>query len=116
MRLAYARGALIIAGTDAGTPGMEFDSLHDELRCLVDLGMPPHEAIRCATGVAADGLGQPNLGRIAPGARADLIAAAGDPLSDLEVLRSPRAVFIDGKLVVGALPPHNPTQDSRDDA
>jgi imidazolonepropionase-like amidohydrolase len=91
---------------------MQFDTLHDELRCLVGLGMSAHEAIRCATGVAADGLGQPNLGRIVPGARADFIAAVGDPLADLEVLRTPRAVFIDGKLLVGTLPLYKPTQEA----
>ncbi|HVF98338.1 MAG TPA: amidohydrolase family protein [Chloroflexia bacterium] len=116
VRLAHARGVPIIAGTDAGTPGMEFDTLHDELRCLVDLGMSPHEAIRCATSVAAEGLGQPSLGRIAPGARADLLVVAGNPLSDLGVLRSPRAVFVDGKLLVGELPMYNPSQEARDNA
>lgn len=116
VRLAHARGVPIVAGTDAGTPGMEFDTLHDELRCLVDLGMSPHEAIRCATGVAADGLGQPNMGRIAPGARADLLIVKGDPLSDLDVLRSPRAVFLDGKLLVGGLPLYHPSQEAPGDA
>jgi imidazolonepropionase-like amidohydrolase len=112
VRLAHARGVPIIAGTDAGTPGMEFDTLHDELRCLVDLGMSPHEALRCATSVAADGLGQRNIGRIAPGARADLLIVEGDPLSDLDVLRRPRAVFVGGELLVGALPLYNPDQEA----
>jgi imidazolonepropionase-like amidohydrolase len=116
VRLAHARGVPIMAGTDAGTPGMEFDTLHDELRCLVTLGMSPHDAIRCATGVAADGLGQTSLGRITPGARADLLLVAGDPLSDLGVLRSPRAVFIDGRLLVGELPLYKPAPEVRGDA
>jgi imidazolonepropionase-like amidohydrolase len=110
--IARARGVPIITGTDAGTPGMEFDALHDELRCLARLGLSAHEIIRCATSVAADGLGQPNMGRIATGARADIIAVAGDPLLDLEVLREPRAVFIDGKLLAGSLPLYDPAQES----
>jgi imidazolonepropionase-like amidohydrolase len=104
VQLAHARGVPIIAGTDAGTPGMEFDSLHDELACLLRLGLSAQEAIMCATSVAADALGQSNLGRVAPGARADLLAVMGDPISDPGVLRSPRAVWIDGKLMLGALP------------
>ncbi|HEY0072178.1 MAG TPA: amidohydrolase family protein, partial [Chloroflexia bacterium] len=112
VQLAHRKGVPIVAGTDAGTPGMEFDKLHDELRCLVSLGMSPHEAIRCATGVAAEALGQPNLGRIAPRAKADLIAVAGDPVADLEVLRRPKAVFIDGRLLVGTLPLFKPDMEA----
>ncbi|MDQ3930753.1 MAG: amidohydrolase family protein [Chloroflexota bacterium] len=109
LRLAYTRGVHIIAGTDAGTPGMEFDTLHDELRCMAALGVLPNDAVLAATGVAADALGQPDIGRIAPGARADLIAVEGDPLADLALLRKPRAVFLEGKLLVGTLPRYRPT-------
>jgi imidazolonepropionase-like amidohydrolase len=95
---------------------MEFDTLHHELRCLVTLGMSPNDAIRSATGVAADGLGQPNMGRITRGARADLLVVEGDPLSGLDVLRSPRAVFMHGRLLVGELPLYNPVQEAPDNA
>jgi imidazolonepropionase-like amidohydrolase len=104
VRLAHDRGVPIIPGTDAGTPGMEFDSLHDELQYLVAQGMSAHKAILAATGVAADALGRADLGRVAPGAKADLLVVAGNPLADLEVLRRPRAVFLDGRLLVGSLP------------
>jgi imidazolonepropionase-like amidohydrolase len=116
VRLAHAGGVPIMVGTDAGTPGMEFDTLHHELRCLVTLGMSPNDAIRSATGVAADGLGQPNMGRITRGARADLLVVEGDPLSGLDVLRSPRAVFMHGRLLVGELPLYNPVQEAPDNA
>jgi imidazolonepropionase-like amidohydrolase len=104
LRLAYRRGVPIIAGTDAGTPGMPFDSLHDELDSMVALDVSPHDAIMAATGVAAGALGMPSLGRIAPGASADFLLVQGNPLADLKTLRSPKAVFLGGNLLVGALP------------
>jgi N-acetylglucosamine-6-phosphate deacetylase len=40
---------------------------------LVDLGIEPLEAVEAATRVPADLLGRPDLGRLEPGARADLV-------------------------------------------
>lgn len=49
--------------------------------------LPPHEAIQCATSVAAEVLRmEGKLGVVAPGAIADLIAVDGDPLRDLALL------------------------------
>ena len=56
-----------------------------EFALLVDkVGMTPAEAIRTATVAAADLLGQTtDLGTIAPGKAADIIAVAGSPLDDV---------------------------------
>ena len=49
--------------------------------------MTPAEAIASATTGAARLLGMENeIGRIAPGLSADLIAVEGDPLTDVRVL------------------------------
>jgi len=48
--------------------------------------MSPGEALVAATAGAADHLGLAGAGRVAPGARADLIAVRGDPLRDLRAL------------------------------
>lgn len=55
-----------------------------EFPTLVSHGISPLRALRAATGVAADLLQRPDLGRIRPGAVADLIAVAGDPFQDID--------------------------------
>lgn len=58
-----------------------------------------HETLRSATSVNADLIGRPDLGRITPGAVADLLLVDGDPLADIGVLADPgaaREVWQDG--------------------
>jgi imidazolonepropionase-like amidohydrolase len=77
-------GAKILLGTDAGidvvAPGT---SLHDELRELVAAGLTPFDALRAGTTSAAEFLGMPDAGRIAVGARADLVLLRANPLADV---------------------------------
>lgn len=83
-RRAHKAGVPIVLGTDAG--GFDWDKIHqaEELRRYVELGMTPWQALRSATITAAAMLGQEgSLGTIAPGARADIIALAEDPLRDI---------------------------------
>jgi tryptophan 2-monooxygenase len=54
-----------------------------EFPTMVSHGITPLRALRAATSVAADLLRRPDLGRIRPGAVADLIALAGDPFDDI---------------------------------
>jgi imidazolonepropionase-like amidohydrolase len=55
---------------------------------MVELGMSPADAIRSATSSAAEMLGMSGeIGVIAPGAYADVIAVAGDPLKDISELK-----------------------------
>jgi imidazolonepropionase-like amidohydrolase len=90
----------VLAGTDAGTPFNPPGMLVSEMQLLADLGLGAAGAIRGATSLAADTLGLDDLGVVAVGKRADLVLVAGDPLVDLTVLRSPRAVAQDGKIRV----------------
>ena len=54
---------------------------------MVELGMPPMEAIQSATSRAAIMLDMDGkLGIVAPGAFADIIAVSGDPLQDIKAL------------------------------
>ena len=81
-------GVTIVVGTDSGIPlNFHFDSTWRELKTMVDLGMPPMDAIRAATYWPAQLLKQPNLGTIAPGKLADIIVVDGDPLTDMTSLR-----------------------------
>ena len=81
---ALAAGIPIVMGTDAG--GFPWDEINqaEELRRYVALGMTPWQALRTTTVTAAEMLGQKGeLGTIAPGARADLVATKEDPLRDI---------------------------------
>lgn len=92
-------GVTIVAGTDSGIPlNFHFDSTWRELKTMVDLGMPPMEAIRAATFWPAQLLRQPDLGTIAPGKLADVIVVDGDPLTDMSALRHVVHVVKDGKV------------------
>jgi imidazolonepropionase-like amidohydrolase len=67
---------------------------------MVEWGMTPIEAIRAATLSAAEALGRSqDVGSIAPGHYADLIAVEGDPLQDVTVLTKVAAVVKGGQLV-----------------
>jgi imidazolonepropionase-like amidohydrolase len=73
-----------------------------ELEWFVKAGLTPAQALATATTTGAALLGRANeLGRIAPGFRADLVAVAGDPVDDVSVLFSGvRWVMKDGRVVV----------------
>jgi imidazolonepropionase-like amidohydrolase len=78
-----------------------------ELEWFVRAGMTPAEALATATTVGADLLGLENdLGRVAPGYLADIVAVDGNPLADITTLFSGvRWVMKDGRVVVDGLDP-----------
>ncbi len=90
-------GVKIAFGTDmGGIPWTE--PIAQEFSRMVELGMPPMEAIQSATSRAATMLEMDGkIGVIAPGAFADVIAVGGDPLGDIKVLENVRFVMKDGK-------------------
>ncbi|HXA37724.1 MAG TPA: amidohydrolase family protein [Phenylobacterium sp.] len=83
---AYAAGVKIAFGTD--TFGMSNHGENaQELKLMVNAGMPPMEAIKAATWNAADLLGDTkDVGTVQPGRYADIIAVDADPLKDVTVL------------------------------
>jgi imidazolonepropionase-like amidohydrolase len=93
-------GVKIAFGTDAGGfPWTEINQAQ-EFEHEVRLGMTPIEAIRSATTVAAELLGTAgHAGVVAPGAWADLVAVAGDPLKDVSVLSRIDFVMKGGEVV-----------------
>jgi imidazolonepropionase-like amidohydrolase len=93
---AVKAGVKIAFGTDVG--GFAWtEPMAQEFGRMVDLGMSPGAAIRSATSAAADMLGMAGeLGVIAPGAYADVIAVRGDPLEDVTVLGRVGFVMKDG--------------------
>jgi imidazolonepropionase-like amidohydrolase len=96
-RRAIAAGVKIAFGTDTGV-SKHGDNAR-EFALMVEAGMTPAQAIKAATVDAADALGRPNIGRIAPGLAADLIAVDGDPLSDVRQLEDVDFVMKGGTVV-----------------
>lgn len=99
LRAAHAAGVKIAFGTDAGVSKHGRNA--DEFELMVEHGMSPAEAIHAATVNAADLLGLANeIGRLAPGFAADLIAVDGDPLADVTTLQQVRFVMKGGDVFV----------------
>jgi imidazolonepropionase-like amidohydrolase len=81
-------GVPVLAGTDAPAPGLAHGaSLHRELELLVLAGLTPLEALASATSEPARAFGFHDRGRIAAGARADLLLVNGDPTVDITTTR-----------------------------
>lgn len=97
-RKAYRAGVKMVFGSDAGV--MPHGQIGRQFAVMVEYGMPPLEAIRAATSNAAQALGKEGeIGRIATGLYADLVAVDGDPLGDVRVLERPAAVVKGGKRI-----------------
>jgi imidazolonepropionase-like amidohydrolase len=95
-RKALHAGVKIAFGTDVG--GFVWtDPIAQEFSREVEFGMTPMQAIQSATVRAAELLDKKGeLGVIAPGAHADIIAVAGNPLEDVHVLEKVQFVMKDG--------------------
>jgi imidazolonepropionase-like amidohydrolase len=95
---AVKAGVKIAFGTDIG--GIEWtEPIAQEFPLLVQFGLTPMGAIQAATSRAAELLDMKGeLGVVAPGAFADVIAVTGDPLKDVKVLGNVRFVMHDGKI------------------
>lgn len=67
---------------------------------MVQYGLTPIQAIRAATVMAAEALGRSqDVGTIAVDRFGDLVAVAGNPLSDVTLLERPVAVIKGGMQV-----------------
>lgn len=93
LRRAFAAGVKIAAGTDAGGHGHPSNAM--EIECLVKAGLTPLQALRAATGWAAECLGmERDIGTVEKGKLADLTVVAGDPLSDVALLQDPERIAL----------------------
>jgi imidazolonepropionase-like amidohydrolase len=95
---AIRRGLMpyISYGTDAGGYAWT-ENQAQELAYMVRYGMTPMQAIKSATSVAARLLDQQqNLGSVADGHFADLVAVSGDPLADITELQRVKFVMKGG--------------------
>ncbi|CAN5262910.1 amidohydrolase family protein [soil metagenome] len=90
---AHAAGVKIALGSDTGLG----ENLK-EAALMVKAGMSPAEVIASATTNAADLIGSKEIGAIETGRYADIVAVAGDPLSDITELERVRFVMKGGKI------------------
>jgi imidazolonepropionase-like amidohydrolase len=94
-----AAGARILAGTDAGYLVPAGTSLHEELAELSAAGLTNEKVLAAATRSAGEYLGDPTLGVINAGARADLLLVNENPLENLATLRNPAGVMLNGRWI-----------------
>jgi hypothetical protein len=89
---------LAASGADAmGTmPGI---SLHTELELLVRIGLSPREALAAATNNYALQFGWNELGQIAPGRRADILAVDADPTINVWNARRITLLVLNGEVI-----------------
>ena len=91
-------GVPLATGTDTGEVGVTADMVWREIALLVAHGASPMAAIKAATSAAARLLGlNGEIGRIAPGYRADLLLVDSDPLADIAALARPARVWSGGR-------------------
>lgn len=91
VRRLHLAGVPILAGDDAANFGPHGISLLGELELLTRAGLTPAEALTAATLAPAKAFKLADRGRIAPGARADLVIVDGNPLVDITATR---AIFV----------------------
>jgi imidazolonepropionase-like amidohydrolase len=88
---ALAKHVKIVFGTDA-TAGAHGRNAEEFIYRVKDGGQSPMDALVSASSRAAEALRLPEVGTIAPGMQADVIALDGDPFRDITAVR--RVVFV----------------------
>jgi imidazolonepropionase-like amidohydrolase len=108
--LAYAMqvGLKIGAGTDSWSGEVRFAAMADEVRCLVDYGCSPMQALQAATSWPAEAMGWAEIGLLQEGKLADVIAVPGNPLEDIGLMDRVVLVVREGQVVKGDLPLGSP--------
>jgi imidazolonepropionase-like amidohydrolase len=78
---AYKAGVKIAMGSDTGA-GEDVQ----EAALMVKAGMAPMDVLMAATANGADLIGSDEIGKVAPGRYADIVATPGDPLADMSAM------------------------------
>jgi imidazolonepropionase-like amidohydrolase len=97
-RIAHRAGVKMLFGSDVLT--IPWGSAGRQFRVMVEYGMTPMQAIRSATTNAAEAMGwSADVGAIAAGRWADIIAVNGDPLTNVQELEDVDVVIKGGTVV-----------------
>ncbi len=94
VRQAAERGITVLAGTDAGM--VPHGLVAAEIALLLRAGLTPEQALGAGSWLARSYLGMPG---IEEGAPADLVGYTEDPRVDIDVLRRPSLVVLDGDVL-----------------
>ena len=98
---AVRAGVKMLFGTDAGV--YPHGDNARQFATMVKWGMTPMQAVQAATKSAAEALGRTDdVGAIAVGRYADIVAVTGDPMSDVTLLQHVDTVIKGGAVVKGA--------------
>ena len=113
-RNAVKMGVKISFGTDAAV--FPHGQNAKEFKLMVDLGMQPIDALKAATGNAADlfGIAQ-KTGTLEKGKLADVIAMPGDPTADITATERVSFVMKEGKIMRNGPPSSQPVAVSADE-
>lgn len=98
---AHAAGARMIYGTDAGIYPHGMNA--KQLAVMVKYGMTPLQAIQSATVNAAEALASKDVGVLEVGRYADMVAVAGDPTADVQLLEKVAVVIKGGEVARGEI-------------
>jgi imidazolonepropionase-like amidohydrolase len=99
---AVEAGVKVAFGTDAGI--YPHGDNARQFAYMVKYGLTPERALRSATGDAAALLGRDgDVGRIAPGCYADVIALGADPMQDVRALETVGFVMKGGRIIKNEL-------------
>src|SRR5438309_5831480 len=110
-RNAVKMGIKISFGTDAGV--FPHGQNAKEFKLMVDLGLPAIDALKTATGNAADlfGIAQ-KVGTLEKGKLADVIAMPGDPTADITATERVSFVMKEGKIIRNGPPSASPVAEA----
>lgn len=108
--LEYGMRERIVPGTDSGVSSLAFGHLDYDLQLLARVGFTPAEALAAATRISAEAIGLGDqIGILAPGKVADLVAFDGDPTTDIGAFSRVVAVFQQGRRVAVPAEPIPPS-------
>ncbi len=99
LKLMYAAGVRVAFGTDSGADPVRLPGYaeHRELQLMVEAGLTPAEAIRCATETNAKLLGiEDQTGTLAVGRQADFLLLDGDPVVNIANTRRMVSIWHNG--------------------
>lgn len=102
LRWLMGQGVPMLFGSDAGVPISQHGDPVSTLELYEHIGVPLPAILELATTASAQYIGlSGKTGALRSGLAADLIVVAGDPLQDLQTLRSPALVLSSGRAAVG---------------
>ena len=105
VRMAIAtKGLKVVFGTGVDGAMYPYGSQGREFEALVKYGMTPTRALQAATSLGAENMGwEDRVGTIEKGKFADLVAVAGDPLTDITELQRVKFVMKGGRVFLNQI-------------